>query len=481
MRAQDILVKEASIIRKLGVKYHYGMKFILRGAGGDALTSIIKTSGVPDFNKTEELTLIQNNPPGDVDEVQYGRGNNVITFERPNGKFLQIIGTQSNIENSLSAASSEKTARGGNIGDLSEPVLSAAVIAKLIKRGGSKVEDITGDDVKTVLNGALASDGLVYNVFDQNSRIADNIEFSMRLRDDTKMFINSPMFWPKYDPILPSVVHYANSGQIDKYADYFYKNGKVDKVRVISDGVSDAKARKTDVEALVFNEKTGKVDRPLQNLNLSLKAGSNKLGIVGGGSLNQYKLSGKDKGTENATYIQTNAQKLFGELGVGVPEYNGRQTKAQYWDKVYKTAATELRNMLKDRSVRTESQIVEKIARMIQNHAQKSETSVRLVNIDRKRNVSTVHTFKNLETRLVNMDIDLTAQYIPGQTRKGEKRPALTIYDANSGYEIIRINVIISDTGNLNNEIHMGKLLSKLTEVQFTKNKPKEPEQGKLI
>lgn len=480
MRAKDITVKEASIIRKLGEKYHYGMKFILRGKNGDILTNIIKTSGVPDFNKTEELILIQNNPPGDVDEVQFGRGNNVITFERPNGKFLQIIGTQSNIENSISAASSEKTNRGGNIGDLSEPVLSAAVIAKLIKRGGSYVEDITGDDVKTVLNGALANDGLVYNVFDQNSRIADNIEFSMRLRDDTKMFINSPLFWPKYDPILPSVVHYANSGQIDKYADYFYKNGKVDKVRVISDGVSDAKARKTDVEALVFNEKTGKIDRPLQNLNLSLKAGSNKLGIVGGGSLNKYKLSGKEKGTENATYIQTNAQKLFGELGVGVPEYNGRQSKAQYWDKCYKVAATELRNMLKDRNIRAESQIVEKIAKMIQYHAQKSEANVRLVNIDRKNNISTVHTFKNLENRLVNYDIDLNAQYISGLTRDGEKRPTLTIFDNNSGYEILRINVIISAKGDLNNEIHMGKLLSKLTEIQFTK-KPKEPEQSKLI
>jgi hypothetical protein len=481
MRAREITIKEASIITKLGSSYHYGMKFVLRGKYGDTLTNIIKTSGVSDFQKQEELTLIQNNPPGDVDEVQYGRGNSVITFQRPNGKFLQIIGTKSNIENSVSAASGEEKSRGGNIGDLTEPVLSAAVIAKLIKRGGASIEDITGDDVKTVLNGALANDGLTYNVFDQNSRIADNIEFSMRLRDDTKMFINSPLFWPKYNPILPSVVHYVNSGQIDKYADLFYKNGKVDKVRVISDGVSDAKSRKTDVEALVFNEKTGKIDRPLQNLNLSLKAGSSKIGIVGGGNRNKYKLSGKDKGIENNNFIQNNAQTLFGELGVGVPEYNDQLSKIDYWNKCYLIAATELKNMLKDRNARAESQIVEKIARMVRYHAQKDDPKVRLVNIDQVNSVSTVHTFRNLEVRLVNYDIDLDVEYKEGFTRKKQPRPTLRIFDRNSGYELVKINVIISAKGDLNNEIHMGKLLAKLTEIKFTKNKNVEPQQGQLL
>ena len=52
----------------------------------------------------------------------------------------------------LNHAPGEKGSTAENKGDASEPVLSAAVVAKLIKRGSDNIEDITADDVKFVFN-----------------------------------------------------------------------------------------------------------------------------------------------------------------------------------------------------------------------------------------------------------------------------------------------------------------------------------------
>ena len=457
----DNLVTEASIFTK-PKDYSFGHKVNVAAGSekGQKLLTAIKNK-VPDFDESESLEWVAK-APAKSPKIQFGTGDNQRYFKRPNGEYLIIVGPDKSIQQGLIHAKGEKGSTAENKGDASEPVLSAAVVAKLIKRGANNVEDITGNDVKEVLTQALLNPDLSYKVTDKNSRVADTIEFSIKVKKPTMDYLLSDDFWKGYEPFLPSVVHYANSGQMDRYADYFYKNGKADLVRVVSDGVSEATSRKTDIEAYIKDE-NGE-SRKLKGLNVSLKAGSPHIGQVGGGQI----LKPNTKG-----YVLSNAQELFGPFGVDIVPPKKINSKVEFWVNAYKQAAKQLAAQLKGADAKTEAGIVYRIGNFVTNHATRGDPDIRLVSLGTK-GTSSIHSFKNIAQKIADDKIDLTCEYRQGVSKTGDPRPELRIYDKNSGKPLIYIRYSSTqDETKVWNTVEMKDLLKELTTLKYYKSKPR--------
>lgn len=453
MRISEFIT-EASIFSK-PERYPYGHKvrIAVGNKKGQALLTIIKQQ-IPDISGSEDLEWVAQGPKDNV--VDVGMGSDIGWFKREDGTTFGVKGSGKVWEKCLTHAPGQKGSTAENKGDLSEPVLSAAVVAKLIKRGADRIDDITEEDVKYVLNAAIESNGQTFSVNDKNSKIADNITFTIALRAPTLEFMADPRFWEVYGKLLPSAVHYANSGQIDRYADYFYLNGKADSIVIRSDGQSEQKSRKTDIEATVNGRK-------LKNLNISLKAGSPHIGQVGGGQLNKPL---EEKG------IWFNANRLFGPLGVDIPQPKRAITsKVDYWVKAYKLAAAQLKTQLKGKDAKEEAGIIKRLADMATAHGTSGDPNIKLVSLHPTGGTSSIHSFKNLYNKLIVDDIDLTCEYREGTSKvSGDPRPELRIIDKTSGSPLLYIRYSSTeDEKKIWNTIEMKDLLKRLTTLEYTK------------
>jgi hypothetical protein len=451
MRTFEFLA-EASIFTR-PEKYTYGHKVrVATGSQkGQALELFIKQK-IPDFDPKEDLEWVKSAPRGST-VVQAGKGNERGYFKRPNGKYITIQGTQASFEKALTHAPGQKGSTAENVGDLSEPVLSAGVVAKLIKRGADSIENITVDDLKNVLNSALDSNGHTYSVKDMNSKIADEIKFTIAIRGPALEFLKSENFWKTFGNKVDSAVDYANSGQIDRYADYFYKNGKADSIVIRSDGMSAQKERKTDIEAFANG-------RPLKNLNISLKAGSPHIGQVGGGSV---------AAPTSPKGVHTNAVKLFGPLGIDIPApTRAVKSKVAFWVSAYKTAAKQLKSMLAGEDAKKEAGIVSKIAEYATSHGSAGDPNVKLVSL--AGGVSSIHSFANLVNKMQAEDINLDAVYREGTSTTGDPRPEIRIFDKTSKRPLLYIRYSsTTDEKKVWNTIEMRELLKDLTTLSYRK------------
>jgi len=457
MRANEFIT-EASIFTKRE-KYGYGHKVKLNNKG-QIIFDQLKTF-FPDLQADEELTWIEQ-PEKLPKAIAYtsrkaARAHNARFFQRPNGKTFGIVGTDGVIQGMLNHAAGQKGSTAENKGDLSEPLLSAAVVAKLIKRGSDSIENVTEDDVKNVLTQALNNEKQTFSVNDRNSKIADNITFTIALRAPAIAYMKSSEFWESgAKGLIPSVVHYANSGQIDRYADYFFKNGKADTITIKSDGMSEQKSRKTDIEAYVKGE-DGKT-KLLRNLNISLKAGSPHIGQVGGGQI---------KNPTSKTGVVSNANRLFGGMGITIEAPAEITDKSQFWVEAYKQAVRQLKADLAGENAKTEAGVVAKIADFVTSQGTAGDPNVKLVSLGAD-GTSAVHSFKGLAQKLQQENINLDCSYREGVSRTGDPRPELRIFDRNNLKNILIIIRFSAtqDGTKVWNTVEMHSLLKTLTTLR---------------
>ena len=468
------IISEASIFTRGTYSYGHKVRVSSSKKGKDLLAAI--QAQIPDFDASEDLEWVQSAPAEGTVTVRQGVGSDVGSFKRPDGSYINLVGTLKSLEKQLTHAPGQKGSTAENKGDLSEPVLSAAVVAKLIKRGANSIEDINADDLKTVLTQALNAEGQTFTVNDKNSKIADTIKFTIALRGPALEYMKSPGFFDSNANLLPSAVHYANSGQIDKYADYFYKNGKADSIVIKSDGQSEQKARKTDIEAYVKDEQ-GNV-RPLRNLNISLKAGSPHIGQVGGGDVraapDAEKYIDPETGkTKGRTGVWTAANRLFGDFDVSIAKPTGPVSSVtEFWVDAYQQAAAQLKAKLAGSDAKTEAGIISKIVDMVTKHGTSGDANVRLVSLT--KGISSVHSFKGLIDKLTAQGIDLDCAYREGFSKEtGEPRPELRIFDKNSKKNLlfVRYSSTTSKPPKIWNTVEMRELLKELTTLTYDKPK----------
>jgi hypothetical protein len=269
--------------------------------------------------------------------------------------------------------------------------------------------------------------------------------------------------WARFNDLFDSAVHYCNSADAERYSNFFYQNGKVDEVVIQSDGVSDQKGRKTDVQAVVntTDPATGKVlSRTLKNVDISLKADSKKYGQATAGGLKQSK-----------EVWLANARNVFEPFGVKIDMPESSTDMLSFWINIYKQAADKLDAALTNATANKETAYVEMIANVIQQHGTAGNPNLKLVNFEKGQ--STIHSFNQVKKRLIDSKINLAAKFAIG-ARSG--KPTLFIYDKNSNSVLTAIRFYLTDKASTN-YFEKGELLDVLTRVEKVRTAPQPVQQ----
>ena len=249
--------------------------------------------------------------------------------------------------------------------------------------------------------------------------VNDSIKYTLKLSKPHYEDLMDKKKRPLMDNLVKNAAEYANSPEAQEYCEYFYLNGKPDVIHVISDGVTESTTRKTDVEVIVTDPKTGKETH--QRLNISLKAGSGQLGQVGGGG------QGSDPFDAQ--------KKLWDAFGIDVEssrkEFTSLLTKKGLptaVEAVFRDATTFLQDLLAGSYDDAEYLFLRDLVKGIDYYATLNDPTIILVDIEHGYDILS---FTVLEDRL--KDIDLDAVY-----SETAKNPQIDIIDRVSGEILIR-------------------------------------------
>jgi len=474
MHILDIL-SEASIFSR-DSKYSYGHVVRLK----DSATAMPQVQKVldqfPDLDGGEKFAWIEP-PPSDKNgsykkvpgfmgtaNLSAKSSDNLRFFKRENGEIFAISGSDSAIQGILLHGDRF------NRGDVAEALLGASLTAKLVKRGGDRIGKIGVDDVKTILNQAITrgDNTMVVRIQDKNSEIADNINFYLRLPTGSLAFMKNPANWDRVQDLFSSAIEYCNGVDAERYSNYFYRNGKVDDVRIVSDGVGGSKDRKTDVQAVVHetDPETGKVTkRSLKNVDISLKADSDIYGQHGTGGL---------KATPDKWLETSNA--LFNQIGVNITMPRYKNDIMKFFLSVYTQATQQLKTTLAGSNANKETAIIEKIADMLEAQGSREKNpetkewqpNKNLKLLSFKGGSYTMHSFSVLKQQLLQKQINLTAEMIIGK-RSG--KPSILIKDITSGQLLTEIR-FQKGTDKASNYFIKGPLMTELTKIEKHKQNP---------
>jgi len=448
MRVIDILLTEASIFSR--GTYSYGHKVQLSAESAKGKLALEKIRAViSDFVPNEKLEWVEK-ASAKAPRIVLGTGSTERCFKRANDQIFVLVGSDSGIESVLNHADKY------NRGDIAEAILGAGITAKLIKRGLDKIGQITIEDVQHVLGKAVKNNNLTFTVEDKNSQVADKIVFGVRLPSGSLDAIRNDKNWPKWNDLFTGATAYANSSDAERYSNYFYQNGKIDEVRIISDGVSGQKDRKTDIQGVVktTDPVTGQVsERFLKNIDISLKADSLKYGQSTAGGLTQT----KDKWL-------VAAKRLFEPFGITIdmPSKN-TNTLLGFYLGVYKQAETKMKAKISGSNTNKEASFVEKVASVIQSHGAGTQPNLKLINLE--KGGYSIHSFAILKQRMIAEKIDLDVRMTIG-ARSG--KPNLEIFDKTSGRILTKIRFYLTEKA-ATSYFEKGELLHDLTKIVKTK------------
>jgi hypothetical protein len=452
---------EASIFTRGTYSFGHMVRVAADNKEGKILIDKIQEFADPGFDPANETLEWVDKPAGTkgVKVVPFKSSTNIKYFKRANGQIFGIQGGNSSIESALNHASKY------NRGDIAEGILGAALSSKLIKRGSDRIGDVDLGDIQDVLGNAITKgSALVLRAEDKNSQLADVIEFTLRLPSSSMVAIRDQKNWPRFDDLFSSALEYVNGADVDRYANHFYTNGKVDEIDIISDGVSDQKGRKTDVVARVKNQQTGKFE-DLKNVDISLKADSN--------IYHQHSSGGLTKG--KAVWLSS-AKALFEPLGITIDmPTKGTNNILTFWIAVYKQVAKKLDQALAGANANKETIFIEKLSTQIAKHATRDNKNLKLLSFF--KGTYSIHSFNILKDRLIKNNIDLAAELKVGP-RSG--KPSIEIYDRNSGELLTAVRFYLSESASTN-YWEKGPLLHELTRIvkdNYKKQAPAIPGAG---
>jgi hypothetical protein len=160
-----------------------------------------------------------------------------------------------------------------NLGDIAEALMCSGIAQAFIKKGQKVTEkEVVSFSKKIVQKGNNKT--IINTIIDNNGKTKDEVHCRINIPAEAqKVILNAEKFITKPDleEILVSIVKYCNTDtRTNADAKKFSSNGVADKIEITADGVGDQKGTKIDI----FVKYNGK---PTQG-NLSLKAGSNRLG-----------------------------------------------------------------------------------------------------------------------------------------------------------------------------------------------------------
>lgn len=341
-----------------------------------------------------------------------------------------------------------------NKGEVSEGILGAALFAKLIARTRGKIDIIGNDDIWNVIDMLNQTQEDHYGVTLKDASKAtvnDSIQYTLKLKPGPYADLMDEAKRALLSDVTTSAVSYANSADAQAYCEYFYLNGKPDVIHVITDGISGATTKKSDIEVVVTDPKTGKVTH--QQLNISLKAGSDQMGQIG-------------QGKEGFEF--DSQKELWNAFGIDIEssrnEFNKELDKhglVAAIETVYRDATTFLQDLLAGSFDDVEYLFIKDLVKGIDYFATLNDPTVILVSLE--RGTYEVMSFANLERQL--KDVDLDARY-----NETSATPQIEIFDKNSGQQLIRIRTKRETKKGggiyVRNYIEKGPLLKQLTSIK---------------
>jgi hypothetical protein len=388
-------------------------------------------------------------------EPKPGKAQYVLTLKNSADQQIEILGGKSKIEGAFVHSDPNKV---GNKGEIAEGILGAALFAKLKERTGDNIGSIETADIWEVIDTLKQSGTDTYSVklSDEGQKaVKDSIQYTLKLKAGPWKDITNKDKRILLADLAQSATNYANSSHAERYANYFYLNGKPDHIHIISDGVSDEEGRKTDVEVIVNGRAT--------RLNISLKVGGvGQFGQVGGSEFeNLFGFFDKfhvDVTADEETYKKIDAKK-------------GRKAAVEF---MYKEAANVLKDLLEGAYDDEEYEYLEMFADAVGYFTTLNNPMVQMV--DFSGGGYTVLRFDRIRERLHNHS--LSASY-----NQSKEWPEITIHDADNPkdyllrFRVKKENKEISDAFPegfyLRNIIEKGPLFSKV----FTTKEYKQPKE----
>lgn len=458
-------ITEASVFKTKNSQYVPGRRLgISTSQQGSKTLELIKKQ-IPDFDGAEVLSISNpdDKPKYDV-VISPGSASYLVT--RPNGDVVRLNGSKSAIEqtfndlgNPVDPGDVKAKPKLPNKGDTAEGLLGAALFAKLLKRQGDDIGQITTDDVWNIfdnLNPVTENDYMVTSR--DLGGATDTIWFKLKVKNTVKRALEEPSLRKSITNWMLSPVNYVNSPEGTDYAAEFYKNGTPDEIGVISDGLSAQKDKKTDVVTAVKDPETNTIKREI--MPVSLKAGADQFAQHSGGKWQAM-------------------ETMFSLLGVDLSslanlasEYEGYQKRGEQIkaaSKVYQKATDMLNSQFTNDA--SEAKFIQTVARALRFWATNDDDQVYVVSFG-SRGKYDVLQFSQASLIPAMKQLKLRARFIPGDN------PKIEVYDEKSGQMLFSIRTYVQqqEKGSYQrNVIEKGPLLGKVADATGRyQDRPKE-------
>jgi hypothetical protein len=456
INALDGIITEVTISKS---KYGPGTQFSV-SAGSEAGKKLLALLQQQGFDATPPMTRQDADEMSEEDilslpTVTFGKGGDGYIFSNNAGQSVLITGSASTIGPAFNAYTGATTdddiGKIANRGETAEGILGAAMFAKFIKRDPDEdIGTVTPQDISNVLDSLqqTGEDQYQVEVEDFDNKHADVISFVLRLKSGPYQDLMDPDKRPLLAGEFSSAAAYVNSSDAERYSKYFYINGRSDQIVIMADGVTGEKEQKTDVWVYVTDE-NGQ-PRKLR-LNTSLKVGGVKqFGQVGGDS--------EETQQTLWNYFDVDVSPALSNFKSTMKSKGPKAALGQ----VYKYAANQLEQELRNASPEDEANVLNSIATGITHFATLGDPNVELV--DFSDGGFKILRFNKLVDRL--KDMDLEASYVSGKTW-----PEVVIHERdNPKNKLLTIRMKIENKPNgriyVRNYIEKGPLLEKLTEYR---------------
>lgn len=344
-----------------------------------------------------------------------------------------------------------------NKGNVAEGILGGALFAKLTARINGNIGAIDSEAVWRTLYALKQSGSEEYSltVKDASKKtVNDKIIFTLKLAVADYNDLMDPSKRILLGDLTSGAVEFVNSTDGQKFAEYYYLNGKPDIIRVISDGMSDQKGQKTDVKVVATDPTTGE-KRELE-LNMSLKTGGiPQFGQVGAGGAKKqgdmfraHALLWNQFGIDIST-VEDEFERILAEDGI--------KAAMQY---MYQNAADIFSQLLSGDYDDEEFVYLKQFAKAINYFGTLNDPNVLL--LDFAGGTYDVLKFDLIEDKL--KDIDLDAKYNESQKGANIGTPKVEIFDKNSGKRLLQIRFYKSKS--LKHLVEKGPLMSDLISVK---------------
>lgn len=426
MRAFEFLL-EASVFKTKNNQYIPGFRLnISIGASGQKMLAAIK-SKLPDFSPSEEFTVANQTQPANTTVDVSPKLEKSFKIKRSNGTIIELRGSKNFIEQSLNSVGPPKIEgqpekiKMPNKGDTAEALLGAAMFAKLQKRDGGTIGQISSQDLWAVFDKlkSVTNDDYIVTSKDLGGA-TDKLWFRLKIKNTVKNALSNPELRKKLDGWAQSPVNYINGKDGTEYANEFYKNGQPDEVGIISDGLSEQTSRKTDVYMVVRDPETGKTSKEL--LPISLKAGHEQFA--------------QHSGSKFAAM-----EEMFSKLGIDLPDlqskYDALVSSGKQIDAVamvYSYASNRINQQITDNE--SEASFIENLSNALKYWATNNMDNVRVVSFGSKGQYQVLR-FDNLLPKMGS--INLTSEFLPGEN------PKIIVKDPTQGI-LFQIRTYLQDT-----------------------------------